>query len=117
MSVEEEAPPTGEPHVIINVTHIDQVYVIQEALSPSRSKAARDVVSLIDANSDRWPGTGRNQRRVAFSIQVSDRNAKTIERMLRRFAESCDEKLHWRSVEVAEQLASELLDRNGCAAC
>jgi hypothetical protein len=100
--------------VIINVTHIDQVYVMQEALSSSRSQAARDVASAIDANSDRWPGTGRNQRRVAFSISVSDRHATAIEKMLRRFAESCDERLHWRSVEVAKQLADELLDGNGC---
>jgi hypothetical protein len=99
--------------VIINVTHIDQVYVMQEALSPSRSQAARDVVSLIDANSDKWPGTGRNQRRVAFSISVSDRHATAIEKMLRRFAESCD-KSYWRSIEVAKQLADGLLDRNGC---
>jgi len=86
----------------IKISHIDQVYVLQEALEGSRSKTARDVLSQIEARRSSWPKTNRWLTRAAFSVVVDDGNA--VVRSLRKFIAKCDPVLNWRAVDAAVAL-------------
>lgn len=88
----------------ISITHIDQVYVLQESLEKSRSKAAKRVLDQIDRNRSRWPSTGRWRTSPAFTIDATEKEAESVTVGLRRFIERCDRSRHWRAIEVARQL-------------
>lgn len=90
--------------MFINITHIDQVYVLQESLAASRSRAASEVLADIARNSRSWPKTGRWLSRPAFRVNATGRRGGVIRRCVERFIRQCDCRKHWRSVSVAEQI-------------
>jgi hypothetical protein len=88
--------------MILTITHIDQVYVLQESLESSRSKASKSVLSKIDSIHSSWPRSGR----AAASVLPIDDSSElpVVVRSLRKFIAKCDPVTHWRAVEVAERL-------------